>query len=37
MSVEEIERMIANIRAEVGAINTLVDAMLEWLSSELEK
>jgi len=37
MSIEEIEQMIANIKAEVAAINTLVDAMLEWMSSELEK
>ena len=37
MGIEEIEQMIANIRAEVEAINTLVDAMLEWMASELEK
>ncbi len=37
MSIEEIEVMIANIKAEVQAINTLVDAMLEWMASELEK
>ena len=37
MSIEEIEVMIANIKAEVEAINKLADHIFEGLTSEMEK